>query len=285
MHLKISYLVLNYLRDCPYVNMDQILEFLERHDIARSDRSIYRLFKKLKEEYGVEVIWDVPRSGYYLPEEEETTVLKFLKLLEHFVTADLFTTNFSDNARLLDVVEYEYDREFVQLEVFKELLMAIEHRFEVCFEHFSYYSLHTKAFCVQPLYFKQYQNRWYLIADDHGAFKSFGLDRISKIQMTETSFKPRLEEAKELYAGVVGLNHSDSERQRIVLEFNISQKPYLESLPMHTTQQEIKTDNPNTYTIELFIAPNYEFQQQVQKYGNLVRVVEGEVSVSYRFLG
>ena len=280
MKLKIIYLSLNYIKDFPYVNMERLLEFLERHDIQRSDRSVYRMFKNLKEEYGIEVIWDATKGGYYLSEEEETTILKFLKLVEHFVTADLFTTNFSDNTKLLEVVEYEHHKEFVQLEVFKELLSAIQHRFEVRFSHYSYYHLRQKEYCVKPLYFKQYQNRWYLIAEDRGVFKSFGLDRISEIQTTQVVFQPRLEEAKELYAGIVGLNYSDSERQRIILEFDISQKPYLESLPMHHTQKEIKTDNTNTYTIELFIAPNYEFQQQVQKYGELVRVVEGEVIIN-----
>lgn len=280
MQLKIIYLTLNHIKDFPYINMDRLLEFLERHDIQRSDRSVYRMFKKLKEEYGIEVIWDAIKGGYYLPAEEAETTLKFLKLIEHFVTAELFTANFSDNARLLDVVEYEHDRELVQLEVFKELLYAIQQRLEVKFSHYSYYHLREKEFQVQPLYFKQYQNRWYLIADDQGVFKSFGIDRISETQTTEKIFHPRLEEAKELYAGIIGLNYSDSKRQQIVLEFDISQKPYLESLPMHPTQKEIKkNNNPNTYTIELFIAPNYEFQQQVQKYGDLVRVVEEKSKV------
>lgn len=274
------YLVLNYIKDVPYVNMERILTLLERHDIQRSDRSMYRMFKKLKEEYGIDVVWDAIKGGYYLSEGEEDTILRFLKLVEHFVTADLFTSNFSDNTKLLEVVEYEHPRNLVQLEVFKELLHAIQYCFEVHFTHYSYHYLREKKYTVKPLYFKQYQNRWYLIAEDQGEFKSFGLDRITEVQTTALVFEPRIEEAKEVYAGIVGLNYSDSERQRIVLEFDISQKPYLESLPMHQTQKEIKTDNPNTYTIELFIAPNYEFQQQVQKYGDLVRVVEGEVIIN-----
>jgi predicted DNA-binding transcriptional regulator YafY len=58
------------------------------------------------------------------------------------------------------------------------------------------------------------------------------------------------------------------------LSFHISQKPYVFSLPLHHSQKEINTNNENSFDIELRIHPNFEFRQQVLKYGSLVKVVE-----------
>ncbi len=60
--------------------------------------------------------------------------------------------------------------------------------------------------------------------------------------------------------------------ETIKLAFHISQKPYLISLPLHSSQKEFNPENDETFDIKLFIHPNFEFQQQILKYGSLVKV-------------
>lgn len=62
--------------------------------------------------------------------------------------------------------------------------------------------------------------------------------------------------------------------ETIKLSFHISQKPYVVSLPLHHTQKEINPENDAFFDIELLIHPNFEFRQQILKYGSLVKVLE-----------
>jgi predicted DNA-binding transcriptional regulator YafY len=62
--------------------------------------------------------------------------------------------------------------------------------------------------------------------------------------------------------------------ETIKLSFDISQKPYLISLPLHRSQKQINPVNENSFDIELVIHPNFEFRQHILKYGSLVKVME-----------
>ena len=75
---------------------------------------------------------------------------------------------------------------------------------------------------------------------------------------------------------MIGLNYVDHKLETIKLSFHISQKLYLESLPLHHSQKEIIGNNGKTFDITLRIHPNFEFSQQVLKYGSLVKVLEPE---------
>ncbi len=104
--------------------------------------------------------------------------------------------------------------------------------------------------------------------------QNFGNDRIENITVGTKKFKAKTEEAKDKFSNVIGLNYVDHKLEKIQLSFHISQKPYVLSLPLHRSQKEINTNNENSFDIELRIHPNFEFRQQVLKYGSLVKVVE-----------
>ena len=86
--------------------------------------------------------------------------------------------------------------------------------------------------------------------------------------------KSKTEEAKDRFSHVIGLNYADHPLEKIKLSFHPSQKPYLISLPLHYSQKEIPSINKDSFDIELFIHPNFEFNQQLLKYGSLVTVLE-----------
>ena len=105
-------------------------------------------------------------------------------------------------------------------------------------------------------------------------YRTFGIDRIENITIGTKKFKPKTEEAKDKFNNVIGLNYVDHKLETIKLSFHISQKPYLVSLPLHGSQKEVNPVNENSFDIELRIHPNFEFRQQILKYGSLVKVVE-----------
>lgn len=267
-------LLMAYLKRNPYKTKQDILNYFEDNDKGFNERTFYRLKETLARDFGIEIVFDYNNEGYFFDEEKSTNPESFLSLLEILATAELFSTNLKEKNNALSFVEFENKAAIETIPNFKIVLNAIQQQVPITFNHNSFYHLKESIYTLKPYFLKQYQNRWYVIGETEKGYRTFGMDRIEKITIGTKKFKPKTEEAKDKFSHVIGLNYVDHKMETIKLSFHISQKPYLISLPLHRSQKEINTENDVTFDIELRIHPNFEFRQQVLKYGSLVKVVE-----------
>ena len=267
-------LLLAYLKRNPYQNKQAILDYFEDNDKGFNERTLYRLNQTLSRDFGIEIVFDYNYDGYYFDEDKSTNPEAFLSLLEILVTAELFSTNFKEKNNALSYVEFENKAAIETLPNFKTVLNAIQLQLPINFNHHSFYHLKEEIYTLKPYFLKQYQNRWYVIGETVKGYRTFGIDRIENINIGTKKFKPKTEEAKDKFSHVIGLNYVDHKMETIKLAFHISQKPYLISLPLHSSQKEFNPENDETFDIKLLIHPNFEFRQQILKYGSLVKVLE-----------
>lgn len=267
-------LLLAYLKRNPYKTKNEILDYFEDNDKGFNERTLYRLNETLARDFGIEIVFDYTNNGYFFDEENSTNPEAFLSLLEILTTAELFSTNFKEKNNALSFVEFENKAAIEHIPNFKIVLDAILQQLPVAFKHTSFYHLKHEEYTLKPYFLKQYQNRWYVIGETEKGYRTFGIDRIENITIGTKKFKAKTEEAKDKFSNVIGLNYVDHKLEKIQLSFHISQKPYLVSLPLHDSQKEINIDNGKTFDIELCIHPNFEFDQQLLKYGSLVKVLE-----------
>jgi hypothetical protein len=267
-------LLLAYLKRNPYKTKQDILNYFEDNDKGFNERTFYRLNETLARDFGIEIIFDYSNDGYFFDEEKSTNPEAFLSLLEILVTAELFSTNLIEKNNALSFVEFENKAAIESIPNFKIVLNAIQQQLPITFNHNSFYHLKQSIYTLKPYFLKQYQNRWYVIGETEKGYRTFGIDRITNIAIGTLKFKPTTIEARDKFTDVIGLNYVDHKLETIKLSFDISQKPYLLSLPLHRSQKEINPDNGKTFDIELRIHPNFEFRQLVLKYGSLVKVVE-----------
>lgn len=267
-------LLLAYLKRNPYKTKEEILDYFEENDKGFNERTLYRLNQTLSRDFGIEIVFDYNNDGYYFDEDKSTNPEAFLSLLEILVMAELFSTNFKEKNTALSYVEFENRAAIETLPNFKTVLNAIQLQLPINFNHHSFYHLKEEIYTLKPYFLKQYQNRWYVIGETEKGYRTFGIDRIENITLGSKKFKPKTEEAKDKFSHVIGLNYVDHPLEKIQLSFHKSQKHYLKSLPLHYSQKEINPDNETTFDIELRIHPNFEFRQQVLKYGSLAKVIE-----------
>lgn len=267
-------LLLAYLKRNPYKTKQDILDYFEDNDKGFNECTLYRLKETLALDFGIEIVFDYNNGGYFFDEENSTNPESFLSLLEILTTAELFSSNFKEKNNALSFVEFENKAALEHIPNFKIVLDAIQQQLPITFKHNSFYHLKEKEYTLKPYFLKQYQNRWYVIGETEKGYRTFGIDRIENITMGTKKFKAKTEEAKDKFSNVIGLNYVDHKMEKIQLSFQISQKPYITSLPLHRSQKEINLNNGKTFDIELLIHPNFEFKQQVLKYGSLVKVVE-----------
>ncbi len=267
-------LLLAYLKRNSFRTKQQILNYFDENDKGFNERTFYRLKETLSIDFGIEIVFDYNNDGYYFDEEKSTNPEAFLSLLEILVTAELFSTNFKEKNNALTYVEFENKASIETLPNFKTILNAIQQNLPITFKHYSFYHLKEEEYALKPYLLKQYQNRWYVIGETEKGYRTFGIDRIENTTIGIKKFKPKTEEAKYKFSHVIGLNYVDHKMETIKLSFHLSQKPYLVSLPLHSSQKEVNPENNVTFDIKLLIHPNFEFQQQILKYGSLVKVLE-----------
>lgn len=237
-------------------------------------RTLQRYVKTLNEDYGLVIKLDRSNNHYYLDEKKSNNIDSFLSHIEILSMAELINTSFNEKNNALAFVEFENKSKISSIPNFKFILEAIYQALPITFTHSSFYHLKEEMYTLKPYFLKQYQNRWYIIGETEKGYRTFGIDRIENIALGTKKFKVKTEEAMSKFNHVIGLNYTDHRREIIKLSFHPSQKPYLESLHLHHSQKETSSLTGDSFDIELFIHPNFEFNQQLLKYGSLVTILE-----------
>jgi predicted DNA-binding transcriptional regulator YafY len=125
---------------------------------------------------------------------------------------------------------------------------------------------------------KEYINRWYVIGVPEGEkeIRTFGIERISKIKLGKISKLKKatyLEQTKRFDA-IIGLNYSDDSPKHIVLKISNRHKKYLESLPLHHSQNIIPCKDEGYWHVTYNLIPNYEFTIEILKMSIETEVLE-----------
>lgn len=263
------------LKKSPFESMENLIKYISTNRENKiSERTFHRIKATLRNDYGIIVKHSKANDGFYLDEEQSLNVDSFLSHMEIIATAEQISNNLNANNNLLSFIEFENKAAIETIPNFKTILEAIQQQIPITFNHNSFYHLKVEEYILKPYFLKQYQNRWYVVGETEKGYRTFGIDRIENITIGTKKFKAKTEEAKDKFSHVIGLNYMDHKMEKIQLSFHISQKPYIVSLPLHHSQKEINSDNETTFDIELRIHPNFEFRQQILKYGSLVKVVE-----------
>ena len=127
-----------------------------------------------------------------------------------------------------------------------------------------------------PLGLKQSGQRWYLLAKlGRNEFVTvLGLDRLESLHITDKTFEPdRAVDVNKYFDEVIGVNvDSDYEPEEVRLRVYGNQRAYVESLPLHKTQQLI-TKNSEYSDYSLTVRPEYEFQHAVLALGGSTEIL------------
>ena len=159
-----------------------------------------------------------------------------------------------------------------QTKYFDDILNAIDHKNVIEFQLDSYERGKSKRKCA-PVAIKEANHRWYLIGYDidKKAFRNYGLDRVNSLRNIDEKCTPPPFNVDEKFAQTIGIEY-DKEVKEIILQFDLSQKKYIENLPIHTSQ-EIKNCTDTTFDVHLFLQPTYELKMKILEYSEHCEVL------------
>lgn len=136
----------------------------------------------------------------------------------------------------------------------------------------------AKTHTVFPQYLKQYNGRWFLIATKPGEPDmpySFALERIDELtENQKVKYKKSDIDFNGYFDDVIGMTRPHGkEAENVVLRVAKGEYPYLETKPLHWSQDEISEDD-DSVTIKLNVVVNYELKQKILAYADHVTVME-----------
>ncbi|PIE51067.1 MAG: WYL domain-containing protein [Flavobacteriales bacterium] len=269
------------LRKDKGASYEEIADYLERKfeekDISEhlkfTKRTFLRDKKAILDISGIEISYSRKNKVYYIDKEE----LDFYE--ENILDNVLLVEAYRGIKRTQNIMFFE-NRKARGLSHLNGLIHAITNRKTVSFTYQKFETREISNRVVEPYALKEFHYRWYLLAreinpkNDTFLIKTFGLDRISDLEIKNKTFKKEqydIAKAFENSFGIVAPN--GVQPQKMVLSFDKHQGNYIKSLPLHHSQKVVKEDE-NQVVISVFVVPTYDFEREILSYGSRVRILE-----------
>ena len=131
---------------------------------------------------------------------------------------------------------------------------------------------------LQPYAMKVYNQRWYILGylREQDGICNIALDRTLEMELTDEAFVvPTDFDAEEYYANTVGIFvNEELKPQKVVLRVYGLHVEYMRSLPLHSSQEEIKTSDGeySDFLYWLYLTP--ELTIKILSMGEKVEVLE-----------
>ncbi len=156
------------------------------------------------------------------------------------------------------------------------VLEAMRHNHPLTIDFQSFWHEHPYTFVIHPYALKMFKQRWYLLgySPDYDMVRIYGLDRILQaVPHADEQFKlPSDFDAATFFRDYYGVCLSDSKAQLVRLRVSANQAPYLRTLPLHTSQEEVETtDDYSIFTY--WLSPEFDFVQALLAMGEDVEVL------------
>jgi len=247
---------------------------LQSMNFTVSKRQFKRDLEDIGSIFDIGINYDFGRRVYAIDEELQSEVSR--RRLEAFDTFNALKIG----ENISRSIQFE-TRQTQGTENLFGLLHAITNNLQIRFTYQKFWEYEPSQRTVGPLALKEFKNRWYLIStnpdkDSSSAnIKTFGLDRISSLEITRSKFKStRKFDIEECFRHCFGIITPIEEKPiEVILSFEPDQGKYIKTLPLHKSLQII-TDNDNELVIKLLIYDTFDFRMELLAHGNTVRVLK-----------
>lgn len=248
------------------------MEKLKVEDLSSSNSSITRILNKIDTDFGIKI---QQKNEFYeiIKEETELDYLDKYKNFKNLLFREILQKNIIENALISQFISFGNNSTNKGIMFIENALNAILENRKLKISYQPFYESATKEYLANPLFIKEFQNRWYLISElnETQKIKTFAFDRIQDLEILAFTFKIKNQKTN-LFKNTIGINHSE-DIEEIVLWFNSWQANYIKTLPLHSTQKII-SENENGLTISINVNVNFELEQLIKSYGSAARVIE-----------
>ena len=271
MHIKLNFLVFQ-------INFEHIQELWIDEDLndrkPLSRTTFYRLKIAIEDMFGIFIGCDATNGyEYYIKNKD----IFHNNSIQTWLLQTLMVNNIIIDSRTIK------DRLILEeipagIEHLKTIINAIKNNHTLRMTHQSFEVEEAKTIILEPYCLKMFRQRWYLLGKNeqiHENLRIYALDRITELEETEQTFElnPTFD-AENFFKNYFGVFIGDDVKPtRIVLRAYGKMIPLIRTLPKHISQKEISTTDSYS-DFEYYLAPTFDFQQEILKEGPELEVIE-----------
>lgn len=265
-------------------------ETLENEGLPASARSIARLKNDLTG-IGFELEYNSATRSYTLDIESNSLQERIINLL---VTSDFLHDLSMNPQKTLRYIDFDNRTVSKGVNFLSDIFEAIIQSYWMEITYRRYNVETPKTHIIAPLFLKEYNSRWYVlaVAKANKKYKNdapllWGLDRIMSLKKTEKApknlfqtlkyYKQFVKDAKtnpfDIFYDIVGVSFSDEPVQKVVLSFEGKEAPYMESQPWHHSQETL-AKNKDEFRVALYVRPNKDLITLILAQCGRVKVLE-----------
>ena len=262
-----------------------------------SKRTIQNDITTLETDYGIRLQENLKRGrqrlyryydlDYSLPlirinDEERNKIQAAIDVLEDFEGEPLYdwTRSFLmqvESGLLNDspspLVTFQSNPDLKGISHFPNLLQAIRTK-RVLKLRYTPYGKDTQTITIYPYHLKQFNDRWYLIAQAKGyeTFAHYALDRIDSYEEVALPYKDSDVDFSEYFDDVIGVTVPDVDAEDIVIKVTGKRFNYIRTKPLHLSQRIIE-EAEGYAVISINVKVNKELESLILSFGEDVEVM------------
>ncbi len=277
-------LIIQKVKRDKYTSLENLINYLQEKlrlydyvdEVGTSERTMRRNFEDILELFGVVIEYSKANNGYFISDEFSQSI-DFERLMEQFNLIEILT--FDNKLREFIFTEKKKGKgtEYLSL-----LIEAIQYSKKIEFRYRKFDNTITKERrIVEPYALKEFKGRWYLLAvevggrlEERGQIKTWGLDRIENIHLTNNLFvKNKQLNIEDEFKHCFGI-HSDEDKyvEEVILSFTPTSGKYNEALPLHDSQETL-IDNENEFRIKVAVKITHDFIMELLSQSENMKVI------------
>ena len=171
------------------------------------------------------------------------------------------------------------------------IMQAMEDGKELEIVYGKYSSDSSETLHVQPFAVKEHEKRWYLVAfcheragadrrnDDINAWRVYGLDRITSLQVTDVSFRmPKDFDVDGIFSQSYGIYFPKAGQKPVTIRFKVTDEEArsLRDLPIHRSQVEENAAKGDGRIFRIRVIPNRNLTMEFCRHAGRLEVIEPE---------
>ena len=177
------------------------------------------------------------------------------------------------------VVSFQSNPDLKGIHHFTGLLKAITTK-RVLRLRYTPFGKDTMTARIYPYHLKQYNDRWYLIAQAIGfdGYSNYALDRLEEFEEIAIPYKEPEIDFSDYFDDVVGVTIPECDAEDIIIKVYKASMSFVLTKPIHLSQRIIKKSDEYT-VISINVKPNYELDSKILSFGSNIEVLS---PVAYR---
>jgi predicted DNA-binding transcriptional regulator YafY len=231
-------------------------------------------------------ITQIPLTGQDLDTLEVLKILEQFKGFTHFAEIGGMLRKFEDKVhrergQQKAAIHFEKNEELKGLAYLDTLYKCVLQQEVIGVQYQSFKAATAQAFHFHPYLLKEFRNRWFLLGrrGQENILTTLALDRIQSLSPApEVAFSPMPDFDSETYFNdIIGVTKNTGEPVADVrLHVNAGNAPYVETKPMHASQEVITRHADGSIDIRLRLRPNFELERDILGFGETMQVLAPE---------